>query len=386
MKERRHDIDWLRVIAVLAVFLYHCARFFDTEGWLLKNPEQSATVDGIRGVMAWPWLMELFFLLSGVGSWYALKSRSGGAYLWNRVKRLLIPLYGVGLLLLNPIQFYFGITTNHGFTGGFWQSLPLYLRSWQVHLNSAEGVVPVPPAMHLWFLQYLFLMSLLALPLFIFLKGETGRKIIDVLARWAGRPGGIFLLFPPVALILTLFPHVGEGAHTWADFLWYAAFFVTGYVFAADRRFSEGLAKYQMTTGWVCLGLWSAFLVLGALLPEVLVNDAERWTSWFAVFFMVSLGARYMTSGTKLLSRANEAVLPFYLLHHTVIVCVGWFVIRWDMAILAKFLIIAAISFPLIALLYELGVRRIGLLRVLFGMGRAAKAGTRAPSGETPSS
>jgi peptidoglycan/LPS O-acetylase OafA/YrhL len=29
MKDRRHDIDWLRVIAMLAVFLFHCTRFFD---------------------------------------------------------------------------------------------------------------------------------------------------------------------------------------------------------------------------------------------------------------------------------------------------------------------------------------------------------------------
>lgn len=41
MNERRYDIDWLRVIAMLAIFVYHCTRFFDTEGWHLKNSEQS---------------------------------------------------------------------------------------------------------------------------------------------------------------------------------------------------------------------------------------------------------------------------------------------------------------------------------------------------------
>jgi peptidoglycan/LPS O-acetylase OafA/YrhL len=41
MKERRYDIDWLRVIAMLAIFFYHCARFFGTEGWHLKNAEQN---------------------------------------------------------------------------------------------------------------------------------------------------------------------------------------------------------------------------------------------------------------------------------------------------------------------------------------------------------
>jgi hypothetical protein len=50
MKERRHDIDWLRVIVTLAVFLFHCTRFFDTEGWHLKNPEQS----DLLFVRGWP--------------------------------------------------------------------------------------------------------------------------------------------------------------------------------------------------------------------------------------------------------------------------------------------------------------------------------------------
>ena len=32
-----------------AVFVFHCMRFFDTEGWLLKNSEQNFMVDVLRG-------------------------------------------------------------------------------------------------------------------------------------------------------------------------------------------------------------------------------------------------------------------------------------------------------------------------------------------------
>ncbi len=35
--ERRHDIDWLRVLAMLSIFLFHCARFFNYEDWQVKN-------------------------------------------------------------------------------------------------------------------------------------------------------------------------------------------------------------------------------------------------------------------------------------------------------------------------------------------------------------
>jgi hypothetical protein len=91
-------------------------------------------------------------------------------------------------------------------------------------------------------------------------------------------------------------------------------------------------------------------------------------TSWSAVVFMLSLGAKYLTFNNKVLAYANEAVLPFYLLHQTVILCVGWFVIPWDMGILPKYLIIAVASFALIMALYELLIRRFNIVRFFLGM------------------
>ncbi|MEZ4712968.1 MAG: hypothetical protein R3A44_37610 [Caldilineaceae bacterium] len=41
MKERRYDIDWLRVLVMLAVFFFHCARFFGGGRWHLNNDEES---------------------------------------------------------------------------------------------------------------------------------------------------------------------------------------------------------------------------------------------------------------------------------------------------------------------------------------------------------
>ena len=106
MPERRYDIDWLRVLVMLAVFFFHCACFFDHSTWILNNAERSIVAEVITGWLSM-WFMPLFFLLSGVGSWYSLRFRSSGQYLSERVKRLLVPLYTVGLLLINPPQDYF---------------------------------------------------------------------------------------------------------------------------------------------------------------------------------------------------------------------------------------------------------------------------------------
>jgi glucan biosynthesis protein C len=65
---------------------------------------------------------------------------------------------------------------------------------------------------------------------------------------------------------------------------------------------------------------------------------------------------------------ANEAVLPFYVLHETVIVVVAYFVLAWPVAAGAQYCVIALISLAATLLLYDLGIRRSPLTRFLFGL------------------
>ena len=98
---RLHYLDWLRVLAILGVFLFHAVHPFDMFPWEIKNAEKSIAVT-LFIVFLGPWGMPLFFLLSGVGSWFALRKRTGSQYIRERVYRLLIPFI-VGSLLLSPI-------------------------------------------------------------------------------------------------------------------------------------------------------------------------------------------------------------------------------------------------------------------------------------------
>ena len=185
----------------------------------------------------------------------------------------------------------------------------------------------------------------------------------------------------PLSLTLIGFRGFFEGSHSWADLLWYAIFFVIGYIMAVDKHFTVSIR----THGWICLTLWIVgfsglalfVLVLGYdpypgkepfSLLFVLFQIAWTITSWSAVVFVLNIGVRYLNTNNKFLAYGNEAVLPFYLFHQTIILCVGWYAIRWNMGILLKLLIIAAVSFALIMILYELFVRRFNIVRFFFGM------------------
>lgn len=367
---------------MLAIFLYHCTRFFDTEGWELKNAEQSGLLFVLMRGLIWPWVMELFFLLSGVGTWYTLKSRRAGTYVWERVKRLLIPLYTVGLFVLLPVQFYFKLFTESGYRDNFFHIIPQYFANFYPPSLTAwpSTLLPIPFSGHLWFLQYLFLISLLSLPILFYLKSEQGQCWVGKFAGWYEGRGGIFLFLIPLCLArigLQAF-EVGRG---WPYFIWYMIFFVIGFIMGSDKRFTVGVLKLW----WICLALWIVgFCVMGLVIfvlgfnpfpgaesysfAYVLYQFAYSITSWSAVVFVLNIGARYMNTNPEALAYGNEAVLPFYLFHQTIILCVGWYVIRWDMGILLKLLIIVAISFPLIIILYEMFVRRFDVVRFFFGM------------------
>jgi hypothetical protein len=371
-------------MAMMAVFIFHCTRFFDTEGWHVKNPEQSEPLFVLVRGFFWPWMMELFFLLSGVGTWYALKSRGAGAYLWERVKRLGVPLYTVGVFVLLPPQFYFELVTNEGFGGTFREMISRYFAGfYPPHLSaSPDTLLPIPFAGHLWFLRTLFLISVIALPMLLYLRSAPGQRWIKRLAGWCDRRGGVFLFVIPLAVAMIGLRRLREGQGVWDDFLWYAIYFVIGFVISVDERFTDSVKRH----GRVCLALWlggffggMSLLVLvfdydpsagheSSLLIYVLAQTVWSICSWSAVVFVLSLGARYLNFNHKMLAHGNEAVLPFYLFHQTIILIVGFFVIRLNAGIAAKFLIVFVISLPLILVLYGLMVRPFKIMRFFFGM------------------
>jgi hypothetical protein len=60
--------------------------------------------------------------------------------------------------------------------------------------------------------------------------------------------------------------------------------------------------------------------------------------------------------------------LPFYVLHQTVLLVVGYFVVQWAIPDVLKWAIISSSSLALILLIYDRLIRPHNVLRFLFGM------------------
>ena len=370
--QRRFDLDWLRVLAFSAVFLYHCSRFFDSDGWHIKNAETSALVDAVKAIFDL-WGMPLIFVVSGASIFFALRPGGAVRFLRDRVWRLLVPL-AFGILVLAPPQIYLERLTHGQFQGSFLEFLPLYFRDWRVWGGNFAW-----SGVHLWYLEDLFLFTLVLLPLFAALKGRSGQRITAALGRLSAHFGVIFLWALPFALLLILADPLGVLRPGLSEDLtrlvMFPIFLVYGFLVFSDGQIQQAIIRQRriaLTLAVILTQGASAFTNALESRPTfplfALVMTLASLLIWSSILAVLGYGMRYLTANRPLLAYANEAVLPFYILHQPVILVIGSFVIPLALPIAVKYLIIAPLAFGITLGLYEFGVQRVNAVRRVFGL------------------
>jgi peptidoglycan/LPS O-acetylase OafA/YrhL len=372
---RLHYLDWLRVIVILGVFLYHVIHPFDLTDWHIKNAELSLPLTAVLLFFA-PWGMPFFFLIAGTGTRFALGHRTWSQHVTERFKRLMIPFI-FGCLLLTPVMLY--TEWSHKVQMG------LSMNSFQEFVGSRG--IPVGPQFfgwagyHLWFLGFLFSFSLIGLPIFLWLRRAPGQKLLLRLAGLCERRGGVLLAIIPLLVVQLLFRvFFYEGEHNWADFFFMLVFFVLGYILYTDERFTNAIRR-----DWK-LVLGTAIATTAVLFVLLAYSNAFYWVSipwipgfylawalivingWCWTLFILFIGIRYLNFSNQWLQYGQEAVLPFFLFHQPVIMLIAFFVVQWGAAIPAKLLVVVLGSFVVTLALYELIIRRSDPLRAIFGM------------------
>lgn len=377
-KERIYYIDWLRIFAILVVFIFHCAHIFDPMDFHVKNKETSE-IFMIFVLFCIIWMMPLFFLLAGASSQFAANVRTPRQFISERFKRLIIPLI-LGVMVIVPPQFYVEALQKGYFTGNYVAYLgrhfEIFTKHWQfnpVYFGSIGH--------HVWFLAFLFIFSVLTLPVFKFLQGANGQKFIDKLAMFCNKPGMIYIFaLPPTVIYLILKP-VSPMYNDWADFFNWILVFISGYIIYSRNEFLQAIVKHTypaLVTAIISFGTCVGLMASGSALEWYERPDYSfgcmffyiLWVinSWSWIFFFLGIGTKFLNLKNKLLSYASEAVLPFYLLHQTIILLVGYVVVQWNAGMFIKFIVVTIGSLILTVGLYEFLVRRLPFMRYIFGM------------------
>ena len=371
---RVYYLDWLRVLGMLAVLVYHSSRFFNVEDWHVKNPVWYPWVE-VWNRFAVVWLMPLMFVISGASLFYALgKGGGAGKFVKDKVLRLLVPLV-VGIFTHASLQVYLERLTHGQFTGSYFQFLPYYFHG---VYGITEGGNFAVHGMHLWYLLYLFVFSLLLYPLLRWLRGR-GRGVLSRLGGGLGLPGAVFGLALPVVLLEAFVDpnnpvmDIGDAGWPAIIYLWLV---VAGFLVLSDERTQAGVQRLRWLSLALAVASTATYLVL-SFQPAGLTFGTPLWAfalglrglgSWSWVLAALGFGRKHLNFSTPFVTYANEAVLPFYILHQTVLLGVGYFVVQWAVPGVLKWAIILLASFAVIMALYEFLVRRFNVMRFLFGM------------------
>ena len=377
VNERKHYIDWLRVLAFGLLFLFHSWRPFDHFPWHIKNEEQNFIFDMLT-MFTHGWRMFLIFLVSGAGTWFAMRSRKD-AFVKDRIKRLIIPfLFGI-LLIIPPQRFYEWIMFRD-FTGSFVDFLTLYpFQQLDANMGSSLLLWFGHLGTHIWYLPFLFVMTVFALPLLK--KIQNKRFDFSGLKNVMKSNYGVFILVLPMILVRVISKPIYPEYTDWADFFVYLFPFLYGFLFMSDPEFITIIKKKMYL--FLVVGLVSStyFLYTGSQNPEnvqeylhpsfslyhiqisiVSMLIAYSWILFFLGFFASKFNFKH-----SVLIPANISILPVYILHQTLIIVFGFYIVGLEVNLYLKFLIITVTAIPAALLLYKI-IQTNNIFRFLFGL------------------
>ncbi|TMU57676.1 acyltransferase [Flagellimonas algicola] len=374
MVKRLHYIDWLRVMAFGTLILFHCAvPFVEHYTWEINNKETSTW---ITRVIWWlhQWRLPLLFFIAGVGVRFSLRKRSIPAFIGERFVRLFIPL-AFAIFFITPFQVYFEWLQKGRIQEGFLDFYP-----------TVYDIVPYPDGAftwsHMWFVAYLFVFTILLLPVFSFSKVKWFDRLKPFFNAIFRSPiAHLALALPFVQYFFLLYidwPEQGSLIDDWYVFVSSITFYLFGFVLGNLETFWQTCLKHRKFFARIALVLalvlmWKYFWNWEYNKPQEqeqiytfgLMNGFHIWT-----IILASIGytMKYLNFENKYLSYLNTAVYPFYIMHQAVIVASGYYVLQWELPIAVKLMLLIVICLGVIWVLYHYIIRNTMLTRVLFGM------------------
>jgi peptidoglycan/LPS O-acetylase OafA/YrhL len=343
--DRRYDVDWLRVVAVFAVIALHSAVIFSWGLVNIKHVQHTLTVDAIDIFLS-VWIIPLLFVLAGAATKFGLERRTPHAYRAERARRLLVP--AIAFFALPAI-------VVNAFGWDFLTHLP----------GNARLAFTAIGTGHLWFVLYLYAFSMVALPLFLYLRTQVGAQVITWCAALCAKPGVIFLLALPV---LGIAPADNDN-----DILkiFYIIYFIYGFVIFSDARFGQAIYKQA----WYALAAGIALTVLIVVMAETHTQIdglagrfMEVFNRWCWVIAFLGLGQRFLNRTNGALQYLAEASYPIYILHFVILSLIGYAIAGLPWSVELKYLAILLLTVAVTVLTYDLVVKRTNVTRFLFGM------------------
>ncbi|NOT77153.1 MAG: acyltransferase [Cyclobacteriaceae bacterium] len=343
---RRYDIDWIRVIAIGLLLIYHIAIGFQSWGIMIGfiTNEKPWTSLWIPMAMLNVWRIPLLFFVSGMGIYFAMQSKNWRQLLTDRLMRIFLPFI-FGMFVIVPVHMYI-FRDYYNFT--------------QVYDLNNPG--------HLWFLGNIFVYVLLFSPLFIYLKNHQEGVLTQSIKKVFGNAAGLIIVIITFVLEVVVFkPNPYElYAMTWHGFFLGLFAFFFGFCFVlSGEPFLKLINKWR----WI-------FLIIAFTNYVIRVAGIKLWGAEYLIpvesnlwiFSVLAFGNRYLNHSGKALSYLSQAAYPVYIIHMIFLYAASWLIFPMEIDVHVKFILVLTFTVGGCLGFYELFIRRWKYVRVLFGL------------------
>jgi len=342
--ERRYDIDWLRVIAIGLLLVYHIGIGFQPWGVFIGFIQNNEPIQSL-----WPgmsmlniWRIPLLFFVSGMGVCFAISKRNWKQLLLERTRRILVPFI-VGVFFI----------------------VPIHLLIWQKYYIQDLKYAPAPG--HLWFLANIFIYVLVLSPLFFYLKKNENGRLSKWIKRLFSNPIG--MLFIAGCFVVETFVVKPETFELFALTLHGLVIGFLAFLFGFLAVISgDEFWKTVRSWRWAMLVLAVAMFIVRLKvfhLEAPLFYSAIEACCWiFAVFGTAN---RYLGRPGNALRYLTSAAYPVYILHMIFLYLGSRIFFHMEISALMKFFLVVVFTFTGCFTSYEL-IRRLSFLRPLFGL------------------
>ena len=384
--QRRYDLDWLRTLAFGLLILYHIGMYYVADwGWHVKSESTSTALQDLM-ILTNPWRMSLIFFISAMALALAQRNNGIASLLALRSNRLLIPLLFSMFVVVVP-QVYFEARAQNLIQPGFFNFWWHYINPNTTLLPEHHSAIGLLTWNHLWFLPYLWSYSVLILLVSKPLRMLAQSRALRVIPAFGAL---LFVVFGLVLAWLTLrsqFPSTHALLDDWYNHAKYFSVFVAGYVFALQGSWWQKVIaarRVWLVTAIVCYGLIIADRhglldsipqsFADSLTGRILVGLVLALNHWGWILALIGYAGRYLSRPTnaldnngKLLHYSNTAILPWYMLHQTLIIVFAVWLKPLSLPMSIEAMLLLVLTCLGCWAGYEL-IKRFWLSRWLFGL------------------
>ena len=357
---RKHWIDNLRWVTVLLVLFYHVIYFYNNKGvfggigGFGPYPDTPQYQDVVMYIL-YPFFMPLLFLLAGISARYALQRKSAGEWFKARTRKLLVP-GTIGLFVFHWMVGYFNTVVAD--RAGVFEGIPGFVK---YGIMAVSGIGP------LWFIQLLWLLSLVLLLIRALDKKD---KCWNLCGKanivWIIMLGVLFWLGEQT-LVKQPRPESPDGLYNLYKPLFYLLPFLMGYfVFSHDAVQEKVKNAWKPLTGCaVVAGLALIITTFGQdnTSPQYLGSPLNCLYGWLACLALMGwFNAKFDRTG-KFAGYMTRSSFGLYIVHYLVIASLGYMMKMYtQLPPVAMYVILTIAVFTLSPLLYEI-LHRIPFVR-----------------------